>query len=192
VTIRCNNKDWFDLPLSVVWEICLKGLKRAHHVVPVDIQAFVLMSNHYHLLIWTPNADLDKFMFEFNRFLSLEIRTQTGRINRIFGDRYKWSLIQNDSYYFTVEKYIYQNPLAAKIVSRCEDYPYSTLYYVVKNLSFSVPLKQLERESLISENYLNLINTSSNELDRTVWSKALLKPQFKPPKVVSSRRLNYY
>ena len=29
---------------------------------PVKIEAFVLMSNHYHLLLYTPDANLDKFM----------------------------------------------------------------------------------------------------------------------------------
>jgi putative transposase len=128
VTIRSNNKEWFDLPRDVVWSICLAGLTRANFKYPVKIEAFVLMSNHYHLLLYTPNADLDKFMNAFNTYLSKEIRIRTRRINRIFADRYNWKLINNNTYYMTVLRYIFQNPLRANLVAKCQDYPYSTLY----------------------------------------------------------------
>jgi len=66
VTIRSNNKEWFDLPREIVWKICLRAMVLANQKHPVRIQAFVLMANHYHLLIWTPQCNLDRFMSVFN------------------------------------------------------------------------------------------------------------------------------
>ena len=59
---------------------------------------------------------------------TLEIQKHSGRINRIFGGRYRGTLISDDSYLFNVYKYILLNPVKAKIAIRAEHYPYSTLY----------------------------------------------------------------
>ncbi len=94
----------------------------------VKIYAYVLMSNHYHLLLLTPESNLDEFMQFFNQNLGKSISRHAGRINRIFGAPYKWSLIKSHRYYMNVLRYIYQNPLAANLVSKCEDYPYSNIF----------------------------------------------------------------
>lgn len=144
VTIRTNNKEWFKVPLDEVWSICLNALSVTNFKCPANIHAFVLMNNHYHLLITTPNADLDKFMFYLNSKISKEIRKKTDRINSIFGSRYHWELIENDNYYKNVLRYIYQNPIRAQIVKRCEEYKYSSLHSILnnknRNLNFDVAL----------------------------------------------------
>ena len=85
------------------------------------------MSNHYHLIITTPNEDIDKFMYELNKSISLLVRLESSRINQIFGGRYKWSIIDNRSYLYNVLRYVYQNPVRAGLAKRCEHYPYSSL-----------------------------------------------------------------
>lgn len=141
VTIRCNNREWFDLPMRRVWEICLYSISRANFKRPVNIEAFVLMANHYHLLLYTPNGDLDKFMQIFNTCLSHFLRIETNRINRIFGDRYKWSLVTEQRYYQNVVRYVFQNPIRAGLVSLCQEYPFSSLHYQIhgKKLPFVTP-----------------------------------------------------
>lgn len=140
VTARTNNKEWFEIPLSDVWNLAQESLKEAEQIHHIELISFVLMGNHYHMIIITPNGNLDLFMYEFNKRLSLKIRNQTGRINRIFGGRYKWCLIQSQNYFFNCYRYVYQNPIRAGIVERCEDYPFSTLRSVIKNVRFSVPV----------------------------------------------------
>ena len=149
VTTRSNHKEWFKLPLPQVWDIAIKSFEQAQINAPSVVSQFVLMSNHYHLLIRTPNLDLDVFMYYFNKTFSNELRKRSGSINRMFGSRYKWSLIKNDAYFFNVFKYIYQNPVRASTVKRCEDYPYSTYYYSSRNITLPflfTPLTHLENE----------------------------------------------
>jgi len=98
------------------------------------------MNNHYHLMVRTPNRDLDHFMYEFNKHISLKLRLKTKRENKMFGGRYKWCLIQSNRYFANCYRYVYQNPLRANIVTRCQDYPYSSLYYKSKGMPFPVPL----------------------------------------------------
>lgn len=185
ITIRSNNRDWFQLELPEVWKICLESIQYALNKHPVDIQAFVLMSNHYHLQLWTPYCDIDRFMYFMNSSISKKIRDRTNRINRIFGDRYKWCLIQSEEHYKTVLKYIYQNPLRAKLCNRCEDYPYSTLYYVNKPHMLPFELHRAIYGNLNS--YLNWIN--EDILEKQKFTQAIRKPIYKPFRSNSSRRV---
>lgn len=169
VTIRSNNKEWFDLPSEDMWKLCLSSLTIANFKVPVKVEAFVLMNNHYHLLLFTPNANLDKFMKILNSTISGFIRRKTGRINHIFGGRYKWSLIDNLSYYQNVTRYIFQNPIRANLCKRCEEYKLSTIYYQVnkQQLPFSLPAKFTDQK------FINYINERQNVFEDRKYKIAL-------------------
>lgn len=127
VTTRTNNKDWFRIPLNDVFKLFKDSLVYAQEKHPVNVHCFVLMSNHYHLLISTPNSDIDKFMMHFNLKLSRLIEKRSGYINHKFSNRYKWSIVQNCNYLYNVYRYIYQNPIRANLSKRCIDYKYSSL-----------------------------------------------------------------
>lgn len=140
VTARSNNKEWFTLPMPEMWKVVQDSLREAIEVHRVEVIAFVLMGNHYHMLLLTPEGNLDSFMYELNKRLALKIKTSTGQINRIFGGRYKWCLIQSQHYLINCYKYVYQNPVRAGLVQYCEDYPFSTLRCLISNVRFSIPI----------------------------------------------------
>lgn len=127
IATRCLNKDFFPLPLKEVWEIMLGGLMRAHLEQGLAIHGFVLMGNHFHLLCHTPKGNLDQVMQAFLRQTSLLITRRAEKINGLWEGRYKWSLIDSQAHYYQVYRYIFQNPLRVGLVTRVEDYPYSTL-----------------------------------------------------------------
>lgn len=127
VTSRCNNKDFFPIPLCEVWEIMLSLLKTEIKEQGLVVHAFVLMGNHFHLLCHTPNANLDQIMQRFLRQSSVKISARSKTVNHLWGARYKWSLIESEMHYFQVYRYIYQNPVRARICSKVEEYPFSTL-----------------------------------------------------------------
>lgn len=161
VTTRTNNKEWFELPLSEVWRMAKSSLFEAHKVHNVNVVSFVLMSNHYHLIVITPDGNLDKFMYEFNKRLALKIKFKTGRINKIFGGRYKWCLVNSREYFYNCYRYVYQNPLRAGIVGRCEDYEFSTLRHIMEHNNFCVPLH--DSIGFKDQRILNWINESFDE-----------------------------
>lgn len=140
VTARSNNKEWFTLPMPEMWKVVQDSLREAIEVHRVEVIAFVLMGNHYHMLLLTPEGNLDSFMYELNKRLALKIKTSTGQINRIFDGRYKWCLIQSQHYLINCYKYVYQNPVRAGLVQYCEDYPFSTLRCLIGNVRFSIPI----------------------------------------------------
>lgn len=177
VTIRSNNREWFNLPMERVWDICTHSLKKASQRCPVEIDSFVLMSNHYHMLVYTPDANLDKFMFFFNKEISRCMRKQTGRVNRIFGDRYKWCIVNRLNHFQNVKRYIYQNPVRANLVKRCEDYPYSSLFYKARGVPFSVSLSDSKVEKQELE-YFNetFDNQKSREIKKSLKRMGYFDP----------------
>ena len=56
---RSNNRDFFYLPQNVVWDIFMEQLHLLQIEFDVKISAFVLMNNHFHLLLLTPKEDID-------------------------------------------------------------------------------------------------------------------------------------
>ena len=62
--------------------------------------------------------------------VTLDIQRCTGRINKIFGGRYKGTMITNYSYLVNVYKYIYRNPVEVGLSDKAELYPYSSLFHL--------------------------------------------------------------
>ena len=133
ITARCNNKEFFPLPLGEMWEIFMSHLYFIHREFGVCIHSFVLMGNHFHLLCHTPQANIDEAMMSFMRRTAQEVNRRSMSVNHLWGQRYKWSVIQAPPYYYQVYKYIYQNPMRAKVVKKVELYPFSTL---IRNTPF--------------------------------------------------------
>lgn len=133
---RSNNKDFFSLPLSVVWHLMTNELSKLQEKFDLRISAFVLMNNHFHLLMMTPDKDIDWVMFYFMKDTTKKMQRELGRINRIYGSRYRGCLIENQHYLMNVYKYIYLNPIRAGLAARAEQYQFSTL-----NNNLNLPFK---------------------------------------------------
>ncbi|OFZ26018.1 MAG: hypothetical protein A2381_11800 [Bdellovibrionales bacterium RIFOXYB1_FULL_37_110] len=180
ITARSNNKEWFYLPLEDVWMVFQLILKKAQEKFELEIIQFVLMSNHYHMLLRTPHSNLDVVMQFIQKNISDTINQQTNRVNHLFGGPYKWSLIDNANYFYVVIKYIFQNPLRANIVGCCEDYEYSTLYSLVNNLplEFNHNLKGFFNYNSL-ENLVYFINQTFTSDQIQSIKKSLSKTAFK-------------
>jgi putative transposase len=128
VTSRSNNKEWFYIPINEVWHIFHEGLSKVVSDYQVHIFAFVLMSNHFHLILETPQSNLGHIMRDLLTFVSKKIQRSALRINHVFGGRYKWSLLDSSFATAYVFKYVLRNPVRAAMVQQVEDYPYSSVH----------------------------------------------------------------
>lgn len=126
ITARSNNRDWFQTPMPRCWAIFESEIKETAAKYGFVTHVFTLMSNHFHWLVTTPEANIDSGMRYFQTETSRQIARASGRINKIYGSRYKWTLIDNPIYYANTFRYFYQNPLRANICESVDQYPWMT------------------------------------------------------------------
>lgn len=178
VTARAHNKSTFPILGMELWDFAQKSLKEAYEIHKVEIISFVMMDNHYHLFLYTPNCNLDSFLYEFNKRLALRIQKRSGQINQVFGGRYKWCLVESHNYLLNCYRYVYQNPLRAGLVHKCEDYELSTLNVKVNRKKFSIPL--FDNFDLSDDNGLKWINNIDMN-ENILLKKSLKKTVFRDP-----------
>jgi putative transposase len=92
----------------------------------VILHAFVLMGNHYHLLVETPQANISSFAHTLNSAYTTYFNIKRKRAGHLFQGRYKSILIEKDPYLLELSRYLHLNPVRAGIVEKPEDYPYSS------------------------------------------------------------------
>ncbi|MES2428480.1 MAG: transposase [Bacteroidota bacterium] len=122
---RGNNKDliFFEEDNYVYF---LNQFKK--YVSPFcEVYTYCLMPNHFHFFIGVNDSDLfEKSIKNFFISYSKAINKRYNRVGSLFQGRYKVSEITSDSYYTTIITYIHQNPVAARLVTKMEDYKYSS------------------------------------------------------------------
>ena len=83
-------------------------------------------SNHYHLLIETPDANLSKGMRQLNGVYTQSFNRAHNRVGHVFQGRYKAILIDKDSYLLELARYIVLNPVRAGMVRSAKDRRWSS------------------------------------------------------------------
>jgi putative transposase len=87
---------------------------------------FVLMTNHFHLLVRTPSPNLAAGMQWLLSAYARHLAIRPRRPGHVFQGRYQAELIEDESYYWTVSRYIHLNPVRAHLVARPEDWRWSS------------------------------------------------------------------
>ncbi len=107
-------------------ELFLQTLGEACHQFCIEVHAWCLMGNHYHLLIKTPHANLSRAMRHINGVYTQRYNRSNKTDGPLFRGRYKAILVDSDSYLLHLSKYIHLNPVTARIVAKLEEYEWSS------------------------------------------------------------------
>lgn len=111
----------------------LSYLSHSYLQYKIVIHAYVLMDNHYHLILQTPNANLSKVMHYLNTSYAVYFNTKRKRTGPLYQGRYKAILVQQDEYLHHLSRYIYLNPVRANAVKDPIEYPWSSYKYFVSS-----------------------------------------------------------
>ncbi len=104
----------------------LNKLSLAAERLQLKIHAYVLMSNHYHLLIETPQSNIVKAMHDINAGYANWYRTKYRLIGSIFQGRYKAIIVEKNEYLLVLSAYIHLNPVKAGMAKKPEEYIWSS------------------------------------------------------------------
>jgi REP element-mobilizing transposase RayT len=113
VTCRGNERKAIfkdDYDKNVFLELLNDGLKTYN----IILYCYVLMDNHFHLLLETPLANLSEFMRWFNITYTSHYNRRHKRIGHLYQGRYKSILVEKRSYLHIVSRYIHLNPVRTK------------------------------------------------------------------------------
>ena len=108
----------------------------------VAVHAFVLMTNHLHLLATPTHGDgVSRMMQSLGRVYVRHINKTQMRSGTLMEGRFKSSLVDSDRYFLTVSRYIELNPVRAGMVRRALDYPWSSYRHNIgrRHLSLLTP-----------------------------------------------------
>ncbi len=90
------------------------------------VSAYCLMSNHYHILLQTPQANLSRCMRHINGIYTQRYNRQYGCDGQLFRGRYKAVLVDADTYLLELLRYIHRNPVRAGIVKQVNAYDWTS------------------------------------------------------------------
>jgi len=88
--------------------------------------AYCLMSNHYHLLIETPDGNLAKGMRQLNGIYTQASNRRHKRVGHLFQGRYQAILVEGDVYLLELIRYVVLNPVRAGMVPHAGDWLWSS------------------------------------------------------------------
>ena len=108
----------------------LQALEVAARMESVAIHAYVLMTNHVHLLVGSdlPGA-VSRMMQSLGRRYVRAFNARHGRTGTLWEGRYKSCLVDNDSYFLTCVRYIELNPVRAAMVIQPWDHRWSSVHF---------------------------------------------------------------
>jgi hypothetical protein len=84
------------------------------------------MTNHYHLVVETPEANLSKGMRQLNGVYTQQFNRRHKRVGHVFQGRYKAIIVDKDSYLLELSRYVVLNPVRAKMVKNVKSWPWSS------------------------------------------------------------------
>jgi len=92
----------------------LEVLEESVEIFGIHLCAYVLMGNHLHLLIKTPEANISEFMRRLHLTYTGYINYRHNRSGHLFQGRFKSFLVQEDRYLIALSRYIHLNPIRTR------------------------------------------------------------------------------
>ncbi|MGH9987402.1 MAG: transposase [Nitrososphaeraceae archaeon] len=134
------------------------GRSLAHLRDKVELLAFCLMPNHFHLLIYNyEDKGFPELMQRVMTAYSMYFNKKYKRVGPLFQGTYKASLISDDAYLWHISRYIHLNP--QDINQDIEMYEFSSLPYYLghKQSEWLHPQKIMELHDSDAKKYLTFV-----------------------------------
>ena len=121
------------------YQFYLKKLGDACQKFRCDLHAYVLMTNHVHLLITSHlKGGIGKVMQMLGRYYVQYFNHQYNRTGTLWEGRYKATLMDSEQYLLTCSRYIELNPVRAGMVEHSAEYPWSSYHFNALGLTDSL------------------------------------------------------
>ncbi len=166
---RGNNREYI-LEDEQARNYLLALFRQAVSEDGAEIFAFVVMNNHYHLAMRSSEKPLGQVMHRINTTFGLAYTSHLSRTGHVFQGRFKAIPILDERYLIAVIRYIHQNPVAARMCARAEDYRWSSErhYRQLRDdfVDFRLPLAWLaDDQETARQRYNEYMSNADDEID---------------------------
>ena len=121
-----DNKRVF--PSDRYYDQFLSGVAEACARLNVEIHAYCLLRNQYHLIVKTPEGNLSRFMRQVDGLYTQNYQRMKGAEGSLFRGRYKAVLVQAENYLLPLSRYIHSKVKTSDLTS----YPFSSYKYFTR------------------------------------------------------------
>lgn len=104
--------------LAVLGQVCARFNWRCH--------AWCQMTNHFHLVLETPDANLSQGMRQLNGVYTQQFNRRHALVGHLFQGRFKAILVEREAYLLELARYVVLNPVRAGMVTRPDDWPWGS------------------------------------------------------------------
>jgi REP element-mobilizing transposase RayT len=139
---------------------CLGAVKKQSGF---KLYAYCLMGNHIHMLLKEGDEPLSTTMKRLGVRYAYWFNAKYRRTGHLFQDRFKSEPIEDDVYFLTALRYIYQNPVAAGLCEKTDEYEWSSRRFSGKKngLTDESDLKKIIPLPMIKEKAEELLDEAS-------------------------------
>jgi len=134
---------------------------------PIRLLSYCLMPNHWHMVLWPFNdGDLSRFLGWLSQTHAVRWHTarKTVGTGHLYQGRFKSFPVQSDAHFLTVARYVVRNPLRANLVSRADDWRWSSLWRHVRGNEVNPPALS-EWPVPRPQGWAQLVNQPQNEAE---------------------------
>lgn len=122
------------------YDYFLRVLKKYKDKYYIDILCYCLMPNHYHLFAKQTKEEfpISKFIADYSNSFTKGMNKKYKRTGVLFEAKTKSKIIQDDSYFKWVIKYILENPIKAKLIDSITEYEFSSANEIFNRKGYKI------------------------------------------------------
>lgn len=104
----------------------LKYLEKTVKIYGIEIHAYCLMGNHYHLIVHTPRANISEAIKYLNGSYARYLNVSLKRDGAVFKGRFHAVIVSDDDYLIRLSRYIHRNPISVNKIGSLVNYVWSS------------------------------------------------------------------
>jgi len=109
------------------WDYFIARMRHYFRPDLIEVLAYCLMPNHYHLLVHLKHGELSRrVMHPFSVSYSKAVNRGQGRVGPLFQGPFKGKMVDKDEYLTHLSRYIHLNPVLAGLVAHPDEWVYSS------------------------------------------------------------------